>query len=732
MTEEPDHQRQGSAPPDLQGLEREERRLWRIALQLLALFAVAFAVSNWERLRSLPIDWEAIPVGAAALALAFAVYVEAKRRQIAAARDDLRRVLQRRIAAAPDEEQFARLLEALSNSQRNYRLMIDSLEDIVMSVSLDGTVQMLNRAASQVLGKSFQEVFEHKLSEFLLEPTVLEAERHMERFLARRQWSGVLKLRLRHSGAVRFIDCVAHPILGANEQVAAISLLARDITEQREREALYTDLFETLQEAVYFTTPEGRILDCNDALPRMLGYESKQELQAINVKELYADPGMRGAEMSEIEGKLAIRNREIVLRGKDGRLVTCLDSSRIILDSAGRPLRFQGTLIDITERRDLQRRLQEQEEFRRRLVDSFPDLIVALDREGRFSFVSPRVREILGYRPEELLGRAITSAEAPAHGAELNQMFDSLVRGKESYVSVEFAWQHADGEWKTLRAAASPLCDAEGEISGVVASLRDVTTLKQLEQQLIQSERLAGMGQMIDGFAHELNNPLTAILGALELLKDTPHGEVVEKRLELARQQARRAAEVVQNLLFFSRPPQPGKFPLNLNDMVQRTLALHEHSLRVNAVAVDFVPDGSLPQVIGDPNQLMQVFLNLVINAEQAIREVRPRGTLKVRVGGDQTRVWVSFQDDGPGVPADMVGKIFDPFFTTKRPGRGTGLGLSVSVAILKKYDGRIEYQPAPGGGSVFVVSLPWSKPEKTRAATAAGAPESAAPTRVQ
>lgn len=722
MTDEQDTKRGTNPLPELSRLEHEERRLWRIALQFLALLAVAFAASNWERIRDLPARLEAVPVGAAVMAVLFAIYAEAKRRQIAELRGVVRG-MQQSNAAAPQDDQFTRLLEAISNSQRNYRQMIDSLEDIVMSVSVDGTVQTLNRAATQLLGQSFHELYEHKLGDFLLEPGEAEAQRHLERFLARRHWSGVLKLRLRHSGAVRFVDVVAHPILGADDRVTAISVLARDITEQREREALYTDLFETLQEAVYFTTPEGRILDCNNALPRMLGYASKEELQAVDVNELYADRTTRRAEMNELQNKLAIRNLEIVLRAKDGRLVTCLDSSRIIFDSQGKPLRYQGTLTDITERRDLQRRLQEQEEFRRRLVDSFPDLIVALDSQRRFSFVSPRVREVLGYSAEDLLGRRFDASNAPARGPELNQLFESLMAGKETYVSVEFAWQHADGTWKTMRATASPFCDAHGEISGVVASLRDVTTLKQLEQQLIQSERLAGMGQMIDGFAHELNNPLTAILGALELLKDAQHGEVVEKRLELVRQQARRAAEVVQNLLFFSRPPQPGKAPLNLNDLVQRTLALHEHSLRVNAVAVDFIADPTSPQVIGDSNQLMQVFLNLVINAEQAIREVRPRGTLRVRLGGNRDRVWVSFQDDGPGIPSEMVGKIFDPFFTTKRPGRGTGLGLSVSVAILKKYGGQIDYQPAPGGGSIFVVSLPASQIDKVRAAAAVDAP---------
>jgi signal transduction histidine kinase len=212
---------------------------------------------------------------------------------------------------------------------------------------------------------------------------------------------------------------------------------------------------------------------------------------------------------------------------------------------------------------------------------------------------------------------------------------------------------------------------------------------------------------MIDGFAHELNNPLTAILGAVDLLEAAAPDPAAGRRFELLKQQARRAAEVVQNLLFFARPPAPGKAPLNVSDMVQRSLQLHEHSLRLNHISVDFIPEPSLPNVVGDPNQLMQVFLNLIINAEQAIREIRPRGTLRVRLGRKGDRVWASFQDDGPGITADALPKIFDPFFTTKRPGRGTGLGLSVVMAILKKYEGTIEAQPGPGGGSVFTVSLP-------------------------
>jgi signal transduction histidine kinase len=244
------------------------------------------------------------------------------------------------------------------------------------------------------------------------------------------------------------------------------------------------------------------------------------------------------------------------------------------------------------------------------------------------------------------------------------------------------------------------------EIVGVVASIRDITISKQIEQQLVQAERLAAMGQMIDGFAHELNNPLTAIMGAIDLL-DTTGSEQERKHLRVLKEQARRAVEVVQNLLFFSRPPARGTSRLNLNELIQRTLLLHQYSLRMSNISIDFLPEPSLPLFEGDANQFMQVFLNLMINAEQAIRSMRDRGSIRVRLGRSDSTVWVSFQDDGPGVPVDTLKDIFDPFYSTKRPGGGTGMGLSVAMGIVKNYAGKIDFQSAPGGGAVFTVYLP-------------------------
>jgi signal transduction histidine kinase len=259
---------------------------------------------------------------------------------------------------------------------------------------------------------------------------------------------------------------------------------------------------------------------------------------------------------------------------------------------------------------------------------------------------------------------------------------------------------------------ASPLLDAEGKPAGVIISVRDVTMEKKLEQQIIQSERLAAMGQMIGGFAHELNNPLTSILGMAELLQDGDVSEAARKQVAILHKEARRAAEIVQNLQYFARPPAPGKSQVNLSELVQRTVQMQAYPLRKSNIAVDFLPEPAIPAIMADSSQLMQVFLNLLLNAEQAIRESREKGTIRVRIGRNPDSVWVVFQDDGPGIPPENMAHIFDPFFTTKRPGRGTGLGLSICKTVLREHGGNIEAASAPGGGAAFTITLPVAAPE--------------------
>jgi PAS domain S-box-containing protein len=313
---------------------------------------------------------------------------------------------------------------------------------------------------------------------------------------------------------------------------------------------------------------------------------------------------------------------------------------------------------------------------------------------------------LLGYEPETWLRKKITEIEEQS--PEVVQLYREVVSGKRMFGFCEFGARHRNGTWSTMRASASPLYgSSEASTKGVVISVRDITVEKKMEQQVIQSERLAAMGQMIGGFAHELNNPLTGILGLSEMLQDSDVAENTKKQLGMIHTQARRAAEIVQNLVFYSRPPAPGKSRVNLSEMIQRSLHLQAYSLRKNNITVDFEPNDSLPSVAGDPNQLVQVFWNLIVNAEQAIREVQEKGTIRIRLGRNANSLWASFQDDGPGISPEILPNIFDPFYTTKRPGRGTGLGLSICKAVLREHGGNVEATSSPGAGAIFTVTLP-------------------------
>ena len=669
----------------------------------MVLLAAGFAALAWERLEGLPYHLGPVAVGVLILSILLAVYAYGRRREVIELKV-LLQDLQEHVGAAPSEEQLDQLNDLIARSQRSFKELIDSFDDAACAVSLDGTLRTVNKSVSDLLGLPYTAIVGHKYFEFMEEPSRASIENGLARFLERRHWAGTVRLRVKNNPRPLFFDCVLNAIVKSGE-VVGVSALGRDVTGQHEKELRFTELFETLQEGAYFSNPEGRLLDANPALVNILGYAGKEELLSLAPNELNLN-----AEESPVLGRApddrgGVRAREISLRKKDGSSALFLESSRAVWDESGKLIRYQGTLVDITERRKLERQVAQQEEFRRRLLESFPDLILVVDLDEHCTFLSSRVQEVLGCKSEDLLGKKIS--ETQAHSPELVALYREVVSGNQAIVSAEYGTRHRDGGGRTMRASASQFFDADSKLAGVIISLRDITTEKKFEQQLIQSERLAAMGAMIGGVAHELNNPLTSILGVSELLQDSQTTDSARKQIAILQQQARRAAEIVHNLTYFSTPPTPGKTRVNIADIVERTLNLHAYSLRKNNITVDYVRENGLPYAQGDPHQLMQVFLNLILNAEQAIRAARDRGTLRIRLGVNGATVWASFLDDGPGIPPDILSNIFDPFYTTKRPGRGTGLGLSICKSVMKEHNGSVEAANAPGGGAVFTVILP-------------------------
>jgi PAS domain S-box-containing protein len=693
----------------LEQFERRQSELWRLTFFLLLVLSIVFALISWDTIRSLAHRFEALPIGLVVLVVLFGLYAWKRTQEISELRG-LVRGIEQRDAVPPNEEQLDQLFEVISRSQQGYRDLIDSFDDVLLAVSLEGQIRAANRSFADLVGATFPQIIGHPLSEFLEEGTGDGgdlAKRAMPRFLERRVWTGIVQVRLKGRNSIFYFDCVAHAML-RGEEVQGVTVLARDITALRKNEARFTELFESLHEGIYIATPDDRLMDANPALARMLGYDSKEELLTRTFADLLPDEAQRRVLREQVDNQPMVQGREITLTRKDGRPLVCLNTAGAVRDTSGRVVRYHGALTDITERREMERRLYQQQEFARRLVDSFPDLIFVVDTTGHYTFVSPRVKDILGYDAEEMRSLEFGGRTHIEDRAALLALFGELIGGRQSFASLEVRVRNKQSEWRRLRCHFSPLFNESGKIDGVVISGRDVTELKRLEEQLIQAEKLAAMGQMLAGVAHELNNPLTAILGVTELLRDSEGVQDNTKRqLELTHRQARRAARIVQNLLEFSRPAAPQKKPVDVNSLIERTLQLQDHSLRRNNVEVDFQPQSDLPTVIGDANQLMQVFLNLISNAEHAIREVRETGRIQIRIGRIGGHISVTVQDDGIGVAQEALPKLFDPFYTTKRPGGGTGLGLSICMSIVREHGGSIDVETLPAGGSAFTVYLP-------------------------
>jgi len=746
-----------------------------------------------------------------------------------------------------------KLAEVIARSQHSYRELIDNLDQALFTLSLKGEIRVANLRLAEILHVSFPELIGHSLAEFVESPTLADMERALPTLLQGGTWSGTIAVRLKRDRELRHFSCWLQAV-AENGEVASVTGWARDVTREHEAEVRFADLFESLREGILFSTPEGKLLDANPALVSMLGYQSKEDLLRHNFRDAYANPADRDALIRELAEKGSVHDREITLRRKDGELLHCVTSGFAILDEAGRPVRLQGTIIDITERRAIEKRLHEEQEFRKRLLADFPDLITVLDRDLRFTFVSDNVKEIMGRPPEEYVGtqigtrgttedrmrlqtmiRSILSGEATRGHAEfemlhtdgtrrtlmasgsalfdeagnisgvitstrditetrkiekqlhreqefarrvvecfphlivatdregrftfvsekmrdvlgvspeeyigkpigqriddenrrkLVEMSQDIVSGRKRQVQIEIQARHADGTWRSMQVNASPLYDENGEITGMVSAGQDVTESRRIEQQLAQKEKFAAMGQMMVGAAHELNNPLTAILGVTDLLRERATDDVIRRQVDLVLKQARRAATIVQNLLTFSRPVMLGRTKLNLREVADEVLQLERAALDQKRIHVTLESPADLPEIEGDRKLLKEVFLNIITNAEQAISAARDQGNIAVSLSRAGDSVRVTFTDDGMGIAPESIGKIFDPFYTTKRTGGSSGLGLTICLAVVKEHGGRIEAESKLGSGVTFHVLLPVAS-ESTEATTTPAQPSAEKP----
>ena len=481
----------------------------------------------------------------------------------------------------------------------------------------------------------------------------------------------------------------------------------KDITDRREAERRYRELFDNIQEGLFFSTPDGRFIEVNDALVRMLGYDSRDELlQADIARQLYGAPGQRTGFQKEIEEHGTLRNFEETLRRKDGSIIYSLQNAFAVRDAHGKIIQYRGVMLDITELKTFQAELQRQRDFNAKILNNTQSLIMVSDTAGLISYANRRCYEAGSFKPGELVGRqlALLIAENRRHAFE--EALALTIDGQQ-VDNLELPLTQGSQQLGQFSVNLSPMRDEQGQVTSIVVVMTDITDSAVLQAKLMHTEKMAAVGQLVSGVAHEVNNPLTAILGFADLLveqDDIP--EAAKRDLAVIINEAQRTKQIVQNLLSFARQMPARRQPVQVNAILNRTLQLRAYDLANHGVEVLERFTEPLPDVVGDSQQLQQVFLNILNNAYDAVRESGQPGSIEIQTLAVNGQIEVVFTDNGPGIKAPE--RIFDPFFTTKEVGKGTGLGLSICYGIVREHGGEINCRNrTEGKGAVFTVRLP-------------------------
>ena len=504
----------------------------------------------------------------------------------------------------------------------------------------------------------------------------------------------------------------------SGENLQTIHVL-KDITDRREAERRYRELFDNIQEGLFFSTPEGRFIEVNDALVTMLGYSSREELLQVDITtQVYFSPEQRQRHSEAMEKDGHMRNFEATLRRKNGSPIYVLINAFGMYDNLGRLLQIRGLMLDVTGLHTYQSELQRERDFSGKILSNTQSLILVSDTAGLISYANRRWYEA-GFEQRQLLGRPLLELAAPGYVRPLADALQATLRGGQ-VDNLELQIMRGNGHAGQFSVNLSPMRDEQDNINSIVVVMTDITDSAELRGKLVHAEKMAAVGQLVSGVAHEVNNPLTAILGFADLLLENPDlPDNARKDLRVILQEAQRTKQIVQNLLSFARQMPPQRNPVQLNLILRRTIQLRSYDFNSHGIDIVEHLDEGLPDVIGDAHQLQQVFLNILNNAYDAVHETGRPARIEINTTKAGDAVEVSFRDNGHGI--SHPDRIFDPFFTTKEVGKGTGLGLSICYGIVKEHGGEILcHNNSDGQGATFIVRFP-AAPHTASLGVAAG-----------
>lgn len=498
--------------------------------------------------------------------------------------------------------------------------------------------------------------------------------------------------------------------------------LEQEVAEQTrqlsESEQRYRELFNLAADSILMVDHHARITAVNEREQYVLGHSETNLLHRPLLELIPPQHHEITTTLLEkvIHGERQVPTQEILVYDAEHE-ARPVEMDLIRVEDGPTPS-VMVQLRDITERKRLEAKLQkyseeledkvqertyeiqETKQYLESLLENANDVIYTLDSDQRFTYVNSKV-EAWGYNKEDLIGRPYLSLLSKRHrGRHLKNIID--IGTKQVY---EIEVMSRTGETRSVMVSVSPLCTEQGTSLGVLGIARDITERKKLEQRIRNSERLASVGKLAAGVAHEINNPLGGILNCLyNIHKGTLSTSRKEEYFTFMEDGLRRVQKIVRQLLDFSQQREPERAASDIHAIVERVLVLTNHAIVAKQLNLRTEFESDVPPLMVDPQMIEQVLMNLILNAVQAT-DSGGRLTIRTRKNGDDCEIEV--EDTGCGISPDVQPHIFDPFFTTKRTGEGTGLGLSVSLGIVERHGGHMYVESEVGKGAIFTVRLP-------------------------
>ena len=626
-----------------------------------------------------------------------------------------------------------KLVEAhLKSSEERLRILFEFAPDACFLMDMEGNFVDGNKAAEEMVGYRKEELVGRSLAEAGIIP-VDEIGRALALFAKNAQGkaTGVSEFILnRKDGGLVAVEIRTFPVV--IEGRALVLGNARDVSERkeaeealRESEERYRTILEEMGDGYFEVTLAGSYTFVNDSMCLITGY-SKEEMLRMDYRVLTPQDDV--GRVYEVYNEMSRTGRPLErffaeLIRKDGQRRFCEVSASLLRNRAGEVIGFRGVHRDVTKRKEAEEALRRSEEKYRTILEDMEDSYFEVDLAGNLTFANDSTCRSLGYPREETAGMNYRDFTPEEDVGVVYQAFNQVYRMGQPARDIPWTVVRKDGTRGIVEASVFTLRNDEGEIIGFRGIGRDVTERRAVQQQLLMSSKLASIGELASGVAHELNNPLTGIMGYAQLLtakQNVPQDVKID--LDRIYGESQRAARIVQNLLSFARRRKPEKSYFDVNELVQRTLELRDYELRTSNIGVHLDLAADLPWTMADYHQIQQVVLNIIINSEQAVAELKRRGKIRVTTGMKEGCIRICIGDNGLGISAEQIDKVFDPFFTTKEVGSGTGLGLSVCHGIVTQHGGNIYAESQKGRGTTFTVDLPLVRQtevviEKTRLA---------------